>query len=59
MAQLKVPWKFIHGFKYNYSMDTWLTQSCKCPILDFPLDHILMFMKGSFESSCVLHMESV
>ena len=59
MAQLKLPWKFSHGFNYKYAKDAWLTQSCKCLTLDFALDHILMFMRGSFERSSVLHMESV
>ena len=58
MAQLKLPWKFNHGFKYNYARDTWLTQSCKCPTLEFALDHILMLMTHSFGSSSVLCIES-
>ena len=58
MAHLKLPWKFNHGFKFNYARDTWLTQSCKCPTLDFALDHILMLMTHSFGGSSVLHIES-
>ena len=59
MAQLKVLWKFIYGFKYGYFRDTWLNQSCQCPTLDFALHHILMFMSGIFGLSSVLCIESL